>query len=166
MTTTTTTSNEYANNPFCCSICYWCCFQTHLITNHVMGSVILCMPFSCFSIAFSHFFFVYVCVYRLWLYGFALTHSSDAVRPLSPSALASYCVRECCSAPFIFHSNKRFDLSKRTRWLKLTRKEHQSVYVSGVRAPSVCFDREHLACLPFIAWNGMLTFFEHAPLPN
>lgn len=34
------------------------------------------------------------------------------------------------------------------------------MYVCDVCTPSVCFDREHLACLPFIAWNGgMLTLF-------
>lgn len=43
-------------------------------------------------IAFSH-----LCVYRLWLYGFALTHSLDAVRVLSSALAFVLCVRECVS---------------------------------------------------------------------
>lgn len=102
VTTTTKTLNEYANNPFCCSICYWCCFQTHLITNHVMESVNsvhavqLCF-LPAFFIAFSHFLCVFVWVNRLWLYGFALTHSVDAVRgvPSSSHQHSLFIVRAC-----------------------------------------------------------------------
>lgn len=164
-TATKTTLNEYANNPFGCSICYWCCFQTHLITNHVMGSVnsVHAVKLLFFFIAFSHILCVCLCEWiacgymdLLWPI-LQLLCVACSRRLFSTRVFFLLCVRVLfCS--FYFPFKRAFQFIKTYMMIKINKKR-----------ASICV-RVRCAYAKCLLWSwafGIVCLsMEHAPLPN
>lgn len=105
-----------------------------------MGSVILCMPFSCFSIAFSHFFFVCMCVSLvvIWICFDPFFRCCASSFSFSARFLLCAWVLFCS---FYFPFKQAFRFIKTYTMIKINKKR-----------ASICV-RERCACAKCLLWS-------------